>query len=73
MVRLLRSVSLTLVLTVLSNRKDALMEVRLLFVWSNWLIGVDWSDRILRSALKGWMVHFRLGPVILQVRSARTG
>lgn len=49
------------------------MEVRLLFVWSSWLIGVDWSDRILRAALKGWMVHFRLGPAILQVRSARTG
>jgi len=44
------------------------MKVRIMFAWSDWLIGVDWWDREFRVIMEGWAVHFRLGPAVLQVR-----
>lgn len=42
------------------------MRMRILFAWSDWLVGVDWTGTEMRSILDGWMVHFRLGPLVLQ-------
>lgn len=45
------------------------MKARICFSWSGWLIGIDWSDRIMREILGGWLVHIRLGPLVLQLRT----